>query len=520
LGKSAPTPPQAPDPNTIIDAETNASDQAAATQSSLNNVNYQGPQGSVTYSMNSPDRWTEDVQLNPTEQATYDTTQNADYRAAKVADNQILNVSNALQSSNLQAPTLQTGAPTGNLATGYNSGGAIQYGFNPGGPIQSQVAPTYSPFGTSSLPVNPYGTGASMGVASQPSSSPPTLAQAQSALGSGGAGASNVGAYESWLGSGQSQLPAAQQAQLAQLQQQNPNDNQAQLDYLAFGANNGAKGQSYLQSLGAQGAQPSAPAPSSQTAQPAAQNGYGQAPSSLASVASNPVLGTQLATYDQAAQLLNPQWQQTSEQQQAQLTAQGLNPNSAAYQNSMTLFGNQENEAYDQAAFNAVNAGDAEQNTLYGQNLSSAQFANQAQAQQYGENQSAAQFNNTAQAQANSQNAAAAAFQNQAAGQNWQEQYQNAQLANQAAQQQFQDQAYATQLPINEFTALLGDSQVAMPPSSPAQNTTVQTPNVSNAYELQQAGQQFDYSANQQNEQSGLTGLFNLGNAVLSLPGL
>ena len=111
MGKSKPTPPPAPDPNQIIGAETNANQQSALFQSGLNNVNYSGPQGNVSYEMNSPGRWTENVQLNPTEQATYDVADNAQYRAAKVADQQILNVGDALQNSNLQTPQLQTGAP-------------------------------------------------------------------------------------------------------------------------------------------------------------------------------------------------------------------------------------------------------------------------------------------------------------------------------------------------------------------------------------------------------------------------
>ena len=470
MGKSAPTPPPAPDPATIINAQTSANDQAALLQSQLNNVNYQGPQGTVSYSMTSPDRWTENLQLNPTEQATYDTVANANYRAAKTADQQILNVSNALQNSNLQVPTLQTSAPTGSLQTGYDAGGAIAYGYNPGGPIQGQVAPAYSPFvgsGQTPAPAQPAPTsGAGPGGMKFDQSSGWIPTQAY--------GVDTTGAHP-----GMMYDPAAGWV----------------------GADSRAVGQ-------AQAQQPASQSPAS------GPGGYGQA-NPTGSILSNPVATTQLATYAQARQLLDPQWGQAAEQQQAQLVAQGLNPNSAAYQNAMQIFGGQENQAYDQAMFNAINAGNAEQNTLYGQNLSSAQFANSAQAQQYGENQGLAQFNNTAEGQANAQNAAAAALHNQTLGQNWQEQYQNAQLANQAAEQQFQNQSYATQLPINEFTALLGDSQVAMPSSAPAQNTPVQPANAENAYVLQQNALQNNYAAQLQNSQSGLTGLFNLGASAL-----
>ena len=482
MGKSAPTPPPAPDPATIINASANAADQSALFQSGLNNVNYQGPQGSVSYSMNSPDRWTENVQLNPTEQATYDMVDNANYRAAKTADQQILNVGGALQNSNLQAPTLQTGADIGALQTGYNPGGQISYGYNPGGGVQGQVAPTYSPFASLGPAQGTGGTSQPQATAQSysPSNPPPGMKYDQSSglIPDQQYGVDTTGAHPGQMYAGNGQwVPATNQAIYPQ-----PSPG---------GAPQGLQGSS-----------------STQQASP------------LQSLLANPVLGTQAATYAQARQMLDPQWQQAGEQQQAQLAAQGLGPNSAAYQNAMQIFGNQQNQAYDQAIFNAINAGNSEQNTLYGQNLSSGQFANQAQAQQYGENQGAAQFNNAAQAQANAQNAGAAAFQNQALGQTWQEQEQNAQLANQAAQQQFQDQAYATQLPINEFTALLGDSQVAMPPSAPAQNTPVQTPNALGAYALQQNALQSNYAQQMQNSQSGLTGLFNLGSAALKTFGL
>jgi len=468
LGKSAPTPPPAPDPNQIIDASTQANQQSALFQSGLNNVNYSGPQGNVSYEMNSPGRWTENVQLNPTEQATYDMADNAQYRAAKVADQQILNVGNALQNSNLQVPQLQTSAPAGALQTSYASGGPVQYGYNPGGAIQSQVAPTYSPF----------------------------------------------------VGAGAQSAPAQQAAQAAQA------DAHAGMHYdqssgwiptQAFGVDSSGAhpGMMYDPSSGWVQADSRAVQPAQAPTPPGGSTASSGQASPYASMLADPVAATQLATYANARQMLDPQWSQAAEQQQAQLTAQGLNPNSTAYQNAMQIFGGQQNQAYDQAIFNAINAGNAEQNTLFGQNLSAGQFANQAQAQQYGENQGLAQFYNSAQGQVNAQNAAAAAFNNQSLGQSWQEQYANAQLANQAAQQQFQDQAYATQLPINEFTALMGSTQVGMPQSAPTQSTQVQPANALGAYELQSNAAQNTYDQQMQAYEDSLKGLYGLGSSAL-----
>ncbi len=573
MGKSAPQAPPAPDPSTIINTQSTADADAARLQSSLNNVNYSGPQGTVAYSMDSPDRWTQHVQLTPTAQATFDMDQNAQYRAAKTADDQMLRVGNAL-SQTMDVPTLQTGANIGQLATGYDTGGKIDYGFNPGGAItttfnqggpiassfgnagaiQSAVGPTYSPFPQGGPVQGPFLSG--------PTQAPPSVTGGpspgglqlsgpmQAAPGAGGGPvatgsriAGPTGAPPSVTGnpapnSAASRLAIAQTAghphALAQLQAQ--------------GITPGRQGAPPQPSPGPT----SGPAPSQGGSSPSAQPSAAYAPSANPGPTIDPVAATQYGEYQQAASRLDPQWRQASEQEQASLAAQGLSPNSAAYQNAMTLFSNSKNDAYNQAIFGAIGAGNTEQNTLYGQqlasgqfhnasqqqnydqlmgraqfqnsgqlqgyneNLGQAQFRNQAQQQQYGENQGEAQFNNAAQGQANTQNAAAAAFRNQSLGQNWQEQDANAQLANSAAQQGFQDRAYSQELPINEFTALMGQSQVGMPQSAPAQNTQVGIPDVTGAYGLNSKVAEENYQTQMQNYQSGLGGLFNMGSAAIS----
>ena len=659
MGKSAPQPPPAPDPNAIIAAQTAANNSSALLQSTLNNVQYSGPQGQVNYSLSPNNQWTETVALNPTAEATYNQTAADQYSASELAGMQLQNVSSALQQP-LYTPTLQTSAPIGQIQTGYATGGPIQTGVQgapvqtgianpgamvgsiPGTPVQTglgytgailgQVGQTYSPFGgMAGAPQTYY----------QPSLYQSPAQSAQWPQGAGGQQAQSADPHagmkydqssgwipDSWYGADPSGahpgemyspdggwVPADSRAvdpRQAQGQQQ------GQASAPAIGAGGGAPaGMRYDQSSGliptvaygvdtsgahpgmmydpsagwvpadsrvvyptSQGAGSGGPAQqpaaqSQQRAQPqAASQQSSQAANPLLSLLSNPVLSTQAATYLQAKQLLDPQWWQAAEQQNAQLVAQGLNPNDAAWQNAATLFGDQQNQAYQQAMFNAINAGDAEQNTLYGQNLSSAQFANAAQAQNFqeqlaqaglynsaqgqafnqglaqgqfanatqlqnynelmgqaglynsaegqafGQNLAQGQFANAAQLQANNENAAQAAFNNAAYGQDFQEQYANAQLANQAAQQQFQNQAYAQELPINEFNALMGSTQVAMPPVSPAQNTQVGVPNVTGAYQLQQDAQLAAYQAQLQNSQSALGGLFNLGSAVLGKLGI
>jgi hypothetical protein len=116
LGKSAPTPPPAPDPNQIIQTESNANDQSALLQSTLNNVQYQGPQGDVGYSLNpQTSQWTENVSLNPTAQATYSQDDMDQFQASQLAGQQLHAVDDALQQG-LQTPSLQTGVAAGSRA--------------------------------------------------------------------------------------------------------------------------------------------------------------------------------------------------------------------------------------------------------------------------------------------------------------------------------------------------------------------------------------------------------------------
>jgi hypothetical protein len=237
--------------------------------------------------------------------------------------------------------------------------------------------------------------------------------------------------------------------------------------------------------------------------------------------------------YGAAMGLLNPQIQQQTEQEMARLTAQGLNPNDAAWQNDMTLFGNQIGTERAQAANDAVQSGNAEQAQLFGEALNRGNFANTAQNQIYGENQGAAQFANTAAGQAfgqgaqqgafaNSaagqiygQNQGAGAFYNNAANQDFQTRLAASQFGNQAEQQGFQQDAYAQELPINELDALLSSGQVGMPSGVQYSPVQVAPTNVLGAYDLNQQAQQAAYQAKLANSHSALGGLFSLGSALL-----
>lgn len=190
------------------------------------------------------------------------------------------------------------------------------------------------------------------------------------------------------------------------------------------------------------------------------------------------------ASYNHAMNLLQPQMQQAAEHQNAALVAQGLNPNDAAYQNSQTLFNNGQNELLNQTANSAVQAGQQEQNTLYGQDLASSNFANTAAAQQYAQSQGQASF------------------------------------GNQAEGQLFNQQAAAQSQPINEFAALLGSGQVQSPQGTGFSQTNVAPTDVTGAYALNAQQQQANYQVALQQQQSTLGGLFGLGSAAMHfIPG-
>jgi hypothetical protein len=69
--------------------------------------------------------------------------------------------------------------------------------------------------------------------------------------------------------------------------------------------------------------------------------------------------------YGQATSRLDPQWQQTTEQTQAQLYNQGLRPGDKAYDDAMGNMSRQKNDAYTSAMNSAIGQGTAAQQSLF-----------------------------------------------------------------------------------------------------------------------------------------------------------
>ena len=93
------------------------------------------------------------------------------------------------------------------------------------------------------------------------------------------------------------------------------------------------------------------------------------------------IQNAQNAAYQSQTQYLDPQFQQGQQTLNAQLANEGLSTGDTAYNNAQTNFANQKQQAYQSAQDAAVTAGQNEQNTLFGQGLSSANLQNSASAQ-------------------------------------------------------------------------------------------------------------------------------------------
>lgn len=145
----------------------------------------------------------------------------------------------------------------------------------------------------------------------------------------------------------------------------------------------------------------------------------------------------QNAAYGSQTQYLDPQFQQSHEALDNQLANQGITRGSEAYDTAQKNLGLQQQQAYSNAQMNAVQAGNQEQNTLFGQGLQQGNFTNSAQQQAYNQLFNNAGFQNNANQQAFGQTLAGGQFGNQAANDAYQQLFNSGQFQNQANQQAF-----------------------------------------------------------------------------------
>jgi hypothetical protein len=93
----------------------------------------------------------------------------------------------------------------------------------------------------------------------------------------------------------------------------------------------------------------------------------------------------QEATYGQATSRLDPQWQKAADEKRNQLYAMGLKEGNPTFDTEMQSFQRGQNDAYNQALYSSIGAGNDVFNQSFGQSLQGANYQNQLRGQQVGE---------------------------------------------------------------------------------------------------------------------------------------
>ncbi len=248
---------------------------------------------------------------------------------------------------------------------------------------------------------------------------------------------------------------------------------------------------------------------------------------------------------------LEPQIAKQRVSTETQLINQGLRPGSEAYNNAITLLGQQENDQRTQAVLQGLGLDMSANAQGYGQALTSGQFGNTAQGQNFGQgniqqqlyNQSQAQnfgqgniqqqLYNQAQGQNFGQGTTAQNTANQAAGQNYTQNYntiaqnnaaqqqkfaQNTQRAafeNQARQQALAEAIQQRQMPLNEIAALMSGSQIQNPVFQPFTGANVGAAPIAQTMQNAYAGQMNAYNQDVASANADQKALFDLGSAAL-----
>ena len=190
---------------------------------------------------------------------------------------------------------------------------------------------------------------------------------------------------------------------------------------------------------------------------------------------------------------MQPQLDLQQHKMQQQLADQGIGYGSAAYNNAMQPIGQQENNAQMQSITNAA-----------AQQAQAMNTANQL-----------AQFENAAQGQAFSQADTEGTFTNQSLAQQLAQAQAGFNAQNTARSQSMQEQFAARNQPINEVTALMSGSQVAMPQFGQTPQSQIPTTDVAGITNQNFQDQQAVYQSQNQNYQTLMGGILGLGAGAL-----
>jgi hypothetical protein len=192
---------------------------------------------------------------------------------------------------------------------------------------------------------------------------------------------------------------------------------------------------------------------------------------------------------------MQPQLDVQKQQLQQQLADQGIKPGSAAYNNAMQPFGQQENNAWMQSITNAT--------------------AQQAQAMQTAN--AKATFGNAAQQQAFQQSATQGDFTNSALAQQLAQQQAVYSAQNTTQQNWLQQQYAARNQPINEITSLLSGTQVTNPNFVTTPNNQIPTTDVGGLINSRFSQDMQSYQQQSQNYQALMGGIFGMLGGVAKM---
>jgi len=222
---------------------------------------------------------------------------------------------------------------------------------------------------------------------------------------------------------------------------------------------------------------------------------------------------------------MQPQLSKDRSAIEQRLADQGIRYGSQAYASAMDDYNRQSNDARfaaigqagsEQARMNdmaAKQAGfqNAAQMQAYQQAQGRGEFANAAQQQNYAQSLGAGSFANAAQQQQNAQNASQAGFYNAGVGQNLAQAQSGFNAQNAARNQYMQEQYQQRNQPINEISALLGQTQVSNPSLTNTGNNQIATTDIGGLINQNFAQQSQNYQSANQNWQSTMGGLLGLG---------
>ena len=223
-----------------------------------------------------------------------------------------------------------------------------------------------------------------------------------------------------------------------------------------------------------------------------------------------------MSGWDRASNLimqrLEPQMQRQEQQLEQRLASQGIPVGSEAYTRAKQDLAMQQNDLRTQAQLQAQNI----QQNLFGQELATGQFGNQATTQQQQNLLQNLGFTNQATQQDFANRQAQLAFNNQLGQQGYQNQLAQQQANNAARLNNFQLASYLRGLPMQELNALRAGSQVTNPNFIGVPQTgQVAGPDLLSAYQAQQNANIAAANRDAASRSNLTSGLFDLGGSLL-----